>query len=195
MNEGILKSKWRVFVWINILWIFGTIALGYIAFESDPPTGSTKLIEVAKIVFLSLGGLGVILPTYISAFNAIEARSTQVLENTFRLIEKWDDPMMFAARKFTRELKAEKSKLSDDDLVEKIENDQGLKQSIILVLNYFDQIRVSEKTGRIDAVLFNRSLGPVMQDYHHRFRPYVAKQGDKYLEDWDEVLALSKKIS
>lgn len=195
MNGDILKSKWRIFVWINILWICGTIAVGYMAFESTPPTGSTKLIEVVKIVFLSLGGLGVILPTYISAFNAIEARSTQVLENTFRLIEKWDDPMMFAARKFTRQLKAEKSKLSDESLVAKIENDQDLKQSIILVLNYFDQIRVSEETGRIDAVPFNRSLGPVMEDYHHRFRPYVATLGERHLADWDEVLKLSKKTS
>lgn len=193
MNERIIKSKWNIFIWINVLWIFGTIALGYIAFTSEPPTGSTKLIEVAKIVFLSLGGLGVILPTYISAFNAIEARSTQVLENTFRLIEKWDDPLMFAARKFTRELKTEKSKLSDDQLIERIEGDVELKQSIILLLNYFDQIRVSEKTGRINATLFNQSLGPVMQDYYQRFRPYVAKQGDKYLADWEEVYQLSRR--
>ena len=102
---------------------------------------------------------------------------------------------MFAARKFTRQLKAEKSKLSDESLVAKIENDQDLKQSIILVLNYFDQIRVSEETGRIDAVLFNRSLGPVMEDYHHRFRPYVATLGERHLADWDEVLKLSKKTS
>ena len=54
MNGDILKSKWRIFVWINILWICGTIAVGYMAFESTPPTGSTKLIEVVKIVFLSL---------------------------------------------------------------------------------------------------------------------------------------------
>lgn len=193
MNESIIKSKWKIFVWINLLWMLGTLALGYIAFSSDPPTGSTKLIEVAKIVFLSLGGLGVVLPTYISAFNAIESRSTQILENTFRLIEKWDDPLMFAARKFTRELKAEKSRLSDEQLIERIESDLELKQSIILVINYFDQIRVSEKTGRINAALFNQSLGPVMQDYYQRFRPYLARQGDKYLADWEEVYALSRR--
>lgn len=195
MNESAIKHKWKIFAWINFLWLLGTLALGYIAYFSPPPEGSTKVIESVKIIFLSLGGLGVILPTYISAFNAIESRSTTVLENTFRLIEKWDDPLMFEARKFTRELKGKKSSLSDDQLVAEIEGKPELKQSIILVLNYFDQIRVSEETGRVNVALFNRSLGPVMQDYHHRFRPYVAKQGAQYLQDWDRILDLSKKTS
>lgn len=195
MNEAAIKHKWKIFLWINFLWLLGSLALGYIAYSSHPPEGSTQTIEAVKIIFLSLGALGVVLPTYISAFNAIESRSTAVLENTFRLIEKWDDPLMFEARKFTRELKARKSSLSDDQLVTEIEGNAELKQSIILVLNYFDQIRISEETGRVNVALFNRSLGPVMQDYHHRFRPYVAKQSALHLKDWDRILELSKITS
>lgn len=84
------------------------LALAHIAYNSTPPTGSSKIIETVKIIFLSLGGLWVVLPTYINAMNAIESRATEQLENTFRLIEKWDDPLMFAARKFTRDLKGKK---------------------------------------------------------------------------------------
>lgn len=193
MNDTAIKHKWKIFLWINFLWVLGTLALGYIAYSSPPPGGSSKIIETVKIIFLSLGGLGVILPTYINAFNALESRSTAILENTFRLIEKWDDPLMFEARKFTREMKSRKSSLSDDELVNEIEGNPELKQSIILVLNYFDQIRISEETGRVNVALFNRSLGPVMQDYHHRFRPYVAKQGDQNLQDWDRINDISKK--
>jgi len=195
LNETAIKHKWKIFLWINFLWLLGTLALGYIAYSSPPPEESSKIIETVKIIFLSLGGLGVILPTYISAFNTIESRSTTVLENTFRLIEKWDDPLMFEARKFTREMKARKSSLSDDQLVAEIEGNPELKQSIILVLNYFDQIRISEETGRVNIALLNRSLGSVMQDYHHRFRPYVAKQSAQHLQDWDRILELSKKSS
>lgn len=194
MNNHFIESKWRIFVWINLLWILGTIALGYIAYTSAPPTGSSSLIESIKIVFLSLGGLGVVLPTYINAFNAIEGRQTQKIENTFRLIEKWDDPLMFEARKFTRELKLRQHSLSANELVSEIDSNPELKQSIILVMNYFDQIRVSEETRRIDIPLFNRSLGPVMQDYCHRLRPYVEKQGAQFLADWDRILELSKLV-
>jgi len=192
MNNHFIVSKWRIFIWINVLWILGTIALGYIAYTSSPPAGSSSLIESIKIIFLSLGGLGVVLPTYINAFNAIEGRQTQKVENTFRLIEKWDDPLMFEARKFTRDLKLRQPSMSANELVSEIDNDPNLKQSIILVMNYFDQIRVSEETKRIDVTLFNRSLGPVMHDYCHRLRPYVEKQGTHYLADWDKILELSK---
>lgn len=136
--------------------------------------------------------MGVVLPTYINAFNAIEGRQTQKIENTFRLIEKWDDPQMFAARKFTRELKSQQPSMSANELVSKIESNADLKQSIILVMNYFDQIRVSEETRRIDVAIFNRSLGPVMLDYGHRLRPYVEKHGAGYLADWDKIMELSK---
>lgn len=191
-KDNFSENKWRIFVSIIIFWLFAMLTLGYIAYTSPIPAGSTNIIEAVKIVFLMLGGLGVVLPTYISAMNAIDSRSTQKLENTFRLIEKWDDPLMFAARKFTRELKKSKAKLSDEELIKKIDGDEDLRHSIILVVNYFDQIRVSEKTNRIDCALFNKSLGYVMRDYHHRFRPWVETQGVDYLKDWDELLDLSK---
>jgi hypothetical protein len=185
-------NKWKIFIGITILWLLGTIALAFISYLPDPPTGSTKIIESAKMVFLSLGALGVILPTYISSINAIDERNTAILENTFKLVEKWDDPQMFTARRYTRELKKRKPTLSDEQLVKEIEADTDLKQSIILVINYFDQIRFSEKTGRIDCALFNKSLGYVMLDYHSRFRPWVETHGEDYLRDWDELRDLAK---
>lgn len=198
MNNKFAHNKWPIFIWIIVLWSLGTVALGYTAFTSTPSTNSTAFIETVKIVFLALGGLGVVLPTYISAVNAIEARCSEKLENTFKLIEQWDDPLIFEARKFTRELKKRKDSLSDIALVDEIDKNPELKQSVILLINYFDRIRVSEETGRIDVALFNRSLGVVMSDYHHRFRPYVAtlgvlygRQAD-YLAHWDRILELAK---
>jgi len=100
---------------------------------------------------------------------------------------------MFKARSFTRKLKIEKADLSDNELISKIESDPQLLQSMILVMNYFDQIRVSEETGRINASIFNRSLGPVMIDYYHRFKPYMEKQGENYIKDWEKIYELAKR--
>lgn len=58
-----------------------------IAYNSPPPLGSSVFIEVTKTVSLCLGGLGVILPLYINATNAVESRMAEKIENTFRLIE------------------------------------------------------------------------------------------------------------
>ncbi|EZP41412.1 DUF4760 domain-containing protein [Janthinobacterium lividum] len=190
-KNNFIKDNWKIILLITS-WLLGTLSLGYITYTSQPPVGSSNIIEAAKIIFLSIGGLGVILPTYINSINTIEERATQKIENTFRLLEKWDDPMIFAARKFTRNLKDEKDSLSDIDLILRINNDDDLKRSIILMVNYFEQIRISEKTKRIDCALFNESIGAIMKDFHSRLRPWIATHGTEFLRDWDELLELSK---
>ena len=191
MNNNFIEKNWKILLLITS-WLLGTFGLGYITYTSQPPTGSSNVIEAAKIVLLCIGGLSVILPAYTNSINMIEARATQRIENTFRLLEKWDDPMIFSAREFTRKLKEKKQTLSDIELIKSINEDHDLKKSIILTVNYFEQIRVSEKTKRIDCALFNESLGAIMKDFHSRIRPWVATHGDEFLRDWDELLELSK---
>jgi hypothetical protein len=193
MKIEFTNKKWEIFFWINGLWIFGTMALGYIAYTSAPPTGSSSVIETIKIIFLSLGGLGVILPTYLNAFNALEQLSTQKTENTFHLLEQWDDPLLFEARKLTRNLKDQKPNLCDNDLIKKINDDEKLKQSVILVMNYFDRIRMSIKAGRVDTITLKDSIGTMFEDIHQRLLPYVKSLGEKPKEDWNEALHLLKK--
>lgn len=154
-QEHPLKYKWHLFWAITTLCVCGTLALGYIAYTSTPPSNSSVFIEVTKTVFLCLGGLGVILPLYINATNSIEGRTGEKIENTFSLIEKWDDPHLFSARKLTREIRDARSSLSDDALVKKIKDDDELRQSVILVANYFEQVRFSVVNNRIDVEQFN----------------------------------------
>jgi len=192
MKRDFANMKWRIFLWINLLWILGTLSLGYIAYTSEAPTGSTKLIESIKIIFLSFGGLGVILPTYLNALSALEQVKVQKIENTYHIIEKWDDPLLFEARTFTYGLKAQKGKLSDEDLIAKIKGDEKLRQSVALVMNYFDKIRISIRTNRVDVQILRDAIGDVFVDIYRRLLPYVESYGNDHKKDWDAIHDLLK---
>ncbi len=168
-----MKFKWQLFWLITFFCVLGTIALAYIAFTSNPPSGSTIFIEVTKTLFLCLGGIGVILPVYINATNSIEARYENRIENTFTLLQKWDDSHFLAARKLTRELKSTRQSISDNQLIEQINDNQELRQSVILLFNYFDQVRFSLTANRVDKVAFKSSLGAVISDIIIRFEPFI----------------------
>ncbi|EHL7982505.1 DUF4760 domain-containing protein [Escherichia coli] len=187
-----MKYKWHLFWAIIILCVIGTGGLAMIAYNSPPPLGSSVFIEVTKTVSLCLGGLGVILPLYINATNAVESRMAEKIENTFRLIEKWDDPHLFSARKLTREIKEARSSLSDNDLVKRIKADEELKQSVILVSNYFEQVRFSVVNNRIDVAQFRLILGPVITDIITRFEPYFKTFGQEYMDDLRQLVTLMK---
>lgn len=184
---NVLEKKWGIFLWMNVLWILGTIVLGYIAATSEPPTGSTKAIETAKMIFLSLGGLGVIIPAYLSAISAFEQNETRRNENTFHLLERWDDPLLFEAREYTRELKAKKPNLSDTDLIAEINGNKNLHQSIVLVMNYFDRVRISIESGRVDNKILKDVQGPMFEDIYQRLLPFIKSLGTEYEKDWTKT--------
>lgn len=185
-----MKHKWLLFFLITIFCLLGTLSLGYIAYTSTPPSNSSKFIEVTKTIFLCLGGLGVILPLYINSTNSIENRTAEKIENTYSLIEKWDDPLLFSARKLTREIKESRSSLSDDALVEKIKGDDELKQSVILISNYFEQVRFSVINNRIDTKQFTGALGPVIIDIINRFDPYYRTRDKQVTDDLKQLKKL-----
>ncbi|OBA12145.1 hypothetical protein A9988_09930 [Acinetobacter calcoaceticus] len=141
---------------------------------------------------LCLGGLGVVSTITLSVFNSIEDRYMKIIENTYSHITKWDDPHLATARKFTRKLKDTKPNTSDSDLIKQINEDEDLKHSIVLVCNYFEHVRISYLMNRIDIKLFNKSIGPVMEDYNDRLKPYVQSQGADSMKDWAEIRDLSR---
>ncbi|WP_394136467.1 DUF4760 domain-containing protein [Aliivibrio fischeri] len=182
-----MKCKWLLFWVIVGLYLLGTVSIGYTTYNSPAPKGGDELIETIKIVFLCLGGLGIILPTYINATNAIEERTVTRIENTFALITKWDDPHLFSARKLTRDIKLRRSSISDDELIQEINENDELKQSVHLVCNYFEQVRFSIDTGRINLDLFKPVLGALIIDIINRFMPYINTIGDVYVQDLNKL--------
>jgi hypothetical protein len=139
---------------------------------------------------VSGGGIGVIMSLYLSTMNAIENREYLKIENTFSLVTKWDDSHLFSARKLTREIKDERSSISDDELVQKINDNGELKQSVILVFNYFEYVRFSIINDRIITTQFKKSLGDTIVDIIYRFEPFIKTKGEQFTKDLKELKSL-----
>jgi quinol monooxygenase YgiN len=61
----------------------------------------------------------------------------QKVENTFRLIEKWDDKALLEARSYSRAFKDREKQLSPEQLLSEIKEKPQLRQSVVLIFNYF----------------------------------------------------------
>jgi hypothetical protein len=167
-----MKSKWWIFGTVALLCLIGGVTLVYSALHTTPPQNSSAFAEAIKTFFLCLGGIGVLLPITLNVVNAIEQRRFDKIESTFNLLSKWDDSHLLAARSYTRKIKKEKSKISDDELISRIEGDDSLEQSVILVTNYFEHVRFSITNKRIDVREFKISLGQTLIEIIDRFWPY-----------------------
>jgi len=183
-----MRLIWIVF-WVVVASLLGaTAVIGNMVFNSPAPANSTPFFEAVKASLLCLGGVGVILSTYFTAVNAFVQRKSDVIENTFDLLTRWDDPHLFGARKLTRRTKEAQGDTSTNQLLKEIEENEGLKNSVVLVLNYFEHVRFSLKNKRIDKELFKKSLGPTVVDIATRFEPYAEKLGQETVDDLNEVI-------
>lgn len=183
-----MKHKWKLFWSLIALY-----ALGIAGFTWHTYTASVQLqaiqptvmptIEAIKIAFIMLGGLGVMVATFFSVYNSLETARTvdariqfDRIENTYDLIKAWDAAALLEARKWSRELKAKHKDLSSNQLIAEIEGNANLKQSVILLLNYFDQLRVSVVHGRAVPSILSESLYSTFVDIFDRFKPYIAEK-------------------
>lgn len=182
-----MKNKWKVFLAITLSLLAATIALVHIAATSTPPTNSNIFIEITKTVFLCLGGLSVILTLYLSVTNAMEGRSFQKIENTFNLITRWDDPHLLKARSYTRKIGKIRSATSDEQLLKEIKEDEELEQSVILLVNYFEHVRLSILLDRVERDHFTRSHGQTIIRIIDRFEPYYKVQNIEVMRDLNEL--------
>ncbi len=190
-----MNAKWILLVVIVLLYLAGIVGAGWHTYGATDPAKAVPSIEMIKVVFIMLGGLGIILPTYLNIWQSLEtarlledeARRNRI-ENTFSILEKWDDKSLFDARKFTRELKDQHNELSANQIRERIKDTPELRQSVILLFNYFELIRISIEHDRVDPKIVKESLGPVAIDICKRFDPWLQEQPDK--ADVDKFLKL-----
>lgn len=176
-----MKLKWWILIVFVVLYVLGIVGAGMHTYSATPAEKDfLPIVETIKIVFIMLGGLGVILPTYLNVWQSLEtAKVTQDqiarnrIENTFRLLERWDDKLYLEARRFTRELKDEHHNLSATQIKERIKVSPELRQSVILLFNYFDTIRVSIEADRVCEKILREQLGTTYIDIHDRFKPWI----------------------
>lgn len=181
-----MKAKWVFLAIIVLLYIAGIVGAGWHTYGATDPTKAAPSVEAIKVIFIMLGGLGIILPTYLNIWQSLETANLlknetyrKRIENTFSLLEKWDDKSLFDARKFTRELKDLHNELSANQIRERIKNTPELRQSIILLFNYFELIRISIEHDRVAPKIIIETLGQVATDICKRFDPWLQEQPDK----------------
>ena len=121
-----MNLKWTLLGVFVVLYLIGVAGVGWHTFDATDSAKASPIVEVIKIVFIMLGGLGVILPTYLNVWQSLETAELledQVqrnkIENTVKLIEQWDDKSLLEARNFTRVLNEQQSILSPVELKSK----------------------------------------------------------------------------
>ena len=185
---------WIVFYTISFFLFVASVTIANIVYTTNmagkPLDESKAILETIQTFLLCIGGSGVVLSTYFTAVNAFSQRASDKIENTFKLLKDWDDPHLFEARKLTRRIKDKVEEISDKDLIHEINNDEELKNSVILVLNYFEHVRFSFKTKRIDEDLFKKTLGMTILNIIDRFAPFTKKQSIEVDEDLKELKKL-----
>lgn len=157
-----MEKKYIIFFVISFCWILGTIGL---AFNVDVPPGSSKNLEIIKLTFLSFGAYGVITATYFNIVNSVE--STQNIkdkinfdktENSINFIERWDSPSLKQTRDFTRKIIEECSKISDEDLIKRISENEDLKRSVITEFNFWEGIYLAIKYNNANEDLLKSAF-------------------------------------
>lgn len=197
-----MNLKWKILIGIVVLSILGIVGIGISAYqEAQKILNGNPFLETVKVVFIALGGLGVIIPTYLNIWQSVEnnsmkidERNWNILENTMRALERWDDSSLLVARTFTRQIRKEYKDLSPNEILQKIQGDEDLEKSVILVFNYFDYLRVSIENKRVNSEIIRHELSEVFQNIAVRFKPWIDDLGKTQKEDIEKCkLLLSVK--
>lgn len=171
---------------IGVILILSLLCLA-ISFYQYSSSEKKSLLDAITIFITSLGGASIIFTIFFNSINDVKNRRSKKIENTFSLLTKWDDPHLLEARRFTRKIKAKADNLSKRELIERIEEDESLKQSVLLVLNYLEHVRFSIISERIDNHLFYKSLGPTLIAIIDRFLPYAEYVGELFAKDLNKL--------
>ena len=129
----IIKTvKWIVLGVLLIVWIVLSILLC----KSD-------LDLWAK----SIATLGVLFTVLWSTLNSVESTATQMKLSKMKKKElslcyarRWEDESLIKARNLTREIRDNRSKICDDDLIKRFNFDQDLKRSVLTMFNFFEEM-------------------------------------------------------
>lgn len=196
-----MNLKWRFLILFVILYLFGMFGIGWNTFATTDVSKADPLIETVKIVFIMLGGLGVLLPTYLNIWQSIEAANLQednyrrvIIDNTFALLEKWDGDALLEARKFTRELLEQENALSPNEILNRIQGNPDLKQSVILLFNYWELVRISVEHNRVNPKIIKEILGVVLQKIFTLFKPWIDTFPPAYRDDLKKLNDLLSRI-
>ena len=182
----------RCVTWlIVILWLSIMAAACWGVYDSAPV--ESRMVETIKMFLLVLGGFGVVLPTTWNIMNQLEIQKDRVNERTLDLLRGWDDAALIVARSYTRGIGDKKADITENDLKREIKKNADLRQSVILVFNYFDAIRVALKLHLVDEETIKRTIGEAFHKIDKRFKEYIEEtSSEKAKQDLEELRKMLK---
>ncbi|EOZ1521577.1 hypothetical protein Q9Z39_004195 [Enterobacter hormaechei] len=178
-----------------------SVAVAVIALNTDAPLAD-RLMKMLQMVSFCLGGYGVFVAAYSnihqSEVNNLKAKAQHQYEidkASFSLVRAWDADRLLKARDFFRKLREQSHNLSLAELIAEIEKDPERESSVVMLLNFCDNIRLGLEQGLLNERIIV-TLRPPMLDILERFKPYVMAKGrdSSYQKDYESLLARLRSI-
>lgn len=184
-----MKLKGFSIIILTTVWLLFTVI--FLLTSIKVPEDSSKCMEVVKFLSLSISAYGVLFTVLLTSFNSIESSNINKesieynrISNSFRYMERFDAPSIKEARDITRKMKKEKSSLSDDDLIKKIEGDgktqseeqEDLKRSVITMFNFFEEIYLSILNKHSNEQILITVYKDMYLDIYDRFKCWLEKE-------------------
>lgn len=192
-------KKWGGLCALSVSWLLFTIIYSF--YFVSVPIDSTRAYETAKFIFTSISAFGVLFTALFASFNSLEASSATKqrldfdrIENTFSYLVRWDAPGLREARDVTRELKKHEDSLSKKAILEKVQTDQNVERSVITMFNFFEEMYLSIRVGRVDPLILHESLGEAYISIYNRFDIWVKEHlGEKHKKNLAELYNLWRR--
>lgn len=186
-----MKSKWQCVVIFSTIWFVFTVIFS-ITKVNVIPESSTKFLEVVKFIAISISAYGVLFSVLLTSFNTLESEKLRKetnnqtrINNSFLYMQRFDSSSIKEARDITRKMKKEKSKLSEEELIKRIEGpyenekeiieQENLKRSVITMFNFFEEIYLSINNKHSDETVLKEVYSEMYVDIYDRFKCWLEK--------------------
>ncbi len=171
---------------ITVLWAVGAIGFYY----GDAPAR-------ADIVFLATNAFAALLAalvTSIAAFREAKSSAQNVrmgtLNNTFAYLEKWDSPLLMQARDLIRKYGSQKNQLSKKTVLDAIKQDQGIERSVITILNFFQDVKLSCDHDRVLEPILRRAFARPYVELYELFELWITEMNRRDPEEGSDLKSL-----
>jgi hypothetical protein len=202
-----ITQKWLSLGLLSILWLLFTILYAAVFIEGTQT--SSRTYEIVKFVFLSVSAFGVLFSSLLNSFNSLEASknvnertefdrqniNTRIefdkIENSFHYIGLWESAILREVRDVLRDIDKRHKNITPAELVRSIESDKNTERSAITILNFFEEIHISRKAGRVNDLYLKETFRiPYLKSYDI-LSSWMATAVNKRMRDNLEELRLN----
>lgn len=185
-----LLKYWKVCLicLICLIWLLIAIAIGCLVWNiSEEP--SDKIKNVVSLI----SAFAVSSTLLLNAVSIFQQGQIKKLDETFALISKWDDEHFLKARDLTRDQQGVHQKLSEQEILDKINEDNELKRSIIMMTNYFELIETSIQKDRIYENIIMVHFAHLLKDIIDRYKCFLEQEKDVNPIGYKNLISLKKR--